>query len=329
MALLEGDSNPRMVKALEQAFAEPCLERPVLTRAVVVVHRGRIVAERYATGFGATQRMPGWSMTKSIFNALIGVLVGEGKLVVDEPADVPEWSKPGDRRGTITLDHLLRMSSGLDWSEDYYDPIRSDVLAMLLGPGRQDMARFSADRDLAHEPGTFWSYSSGSSNVLSGIVRRATGDRYVSFPSEALFEPLGMNSVVLEKDGAGTFVASSYSYATARDFARLGLLFLRDGVWEGRRLLPTGWVDYSRTPAPASLDGGYGAALWLNAGRPGKPLPWPGVPVDAFAATGKDGQLVAIVPSLDLVVVRLGMSPEDGRWDRGRFLASIVQAFGP
>jgi CubicO group peptidase (beta-lactamase class C family) len=324
----------RLSRALGDAFSEPEPARPRRTRAVVVVHGGRIVAERYAPGFGPETPLLGWSMTKSLTNALCGILVRQGKLDLSAPAPVPEWDRPGDARRSITVDLLLRQSSGLRWNEVYEtSPFDSSVIAMLYGLGHRDMAAFAASQPLAHPPGTFWSYSSGTTLILSRILRSLIGSDadYHAFPRRELFGRLGMRSALMEPDAAGTFVGSSYSYATARDWARFGLLYLRDGVWEGARILPAGWVDYTRTPAPAAPHGEYGAHFWLNAGAlaRGAPRPDPRAPADLFYASGHDGQVVAIVPSRDLVIVRAGLTPDDGRYDVNGFVAELVAAFTP
>jgi CubicO group peptidase (beta-lactamase class C family) len=319
-----------LARALDTAFAEPGAPPARRTRAVVVVHRGRIVAERYAAGFDRDTMLPGWSIAKSLTNALCGILVREGRLRVERTADVPGWRGPDDARGRITIDQLLRMSSGLAWSERY-DRLPSAVLQMLFGSGRLDMPAYAAQQPAAAPADTVWHYSSGTSAVLSGVIRRAfAGDaEYHAFPRRALFDRLGMRRTVFETDAAGTIVGSSYVHTTARDLARFGLLYLRDGVWEGERLLPEGWVDYTRTPTPAARAGQYGAHFWLNAGVParGVPPPMRGVPADAILARGKDGQAVAILPSRDLVVVRLGLTPDGTAWNLAAFLADVVAAF--
>lgn len=320
-----------LAAALERVFAEPEPERLRGTRAVVVVQGGRIVGERYAPGFDRDTRLLGWSMTKSLMGALVGVLVGDGRLRLDAPAEVPAWQSAGDPRREIQIDQLLRMSSGLDWNESYGISLRlPDVIQMLYGRGLGDMASFAADRPLASPPGSEWRYSSGTSVLLSGIVRRVLADdgAYRALPRRALFDPLGMTSALMELDEAGTFVGSSYSWATARDWARFGLLYLRDGVWGKARILPPGWVDYTRTPAPAAPRGEYGAHFWLNAGVPAKGVvaPLPRAPRDLFYAAGHDGQFVFVVPSRDLVIVRLGLTPSDGRWSYEDFVADLVAA---
>ena len=224
---------------------------------------GRIIAERYAAGIGPEMPLAGWSMSKSVMNALVGVLVRDGRLAVDAPAPIPKWQHAGDTRARITLDQLLRMSSGLRFEENQNSP-RSDVMRMLFGVG--DIAEFVTSRDSAFAPGTHWEYSNASSNIIAVAIRNVLSDRgtYLAFPKRALFDAAGMSSAVLETDAAGTFIGSSYMYATARDWARFGMLYLRDGVWNGTRILPPGWVAYTRTPAPADEAKRYGAHFWLE-----------------------------------------------------------------
>ncbi len=324
----------RLARALDDAFSEPDPARPRRTRAVVVVREGRIVAQRFARGITVETRLLGWSMTKSITAALAGILAGEQRLDLFAPADVPEWQSAGDPRAAITLDQLLRASSGLAWDESYEaGPFRSDVIAMLYRSGRHDMASFAASKPLAHPPDTRWSYSSGTTLIVSGILRRALGgseDAVGRFARTALFDRIGMRSALLESDASGTAVGSSYSFASAHDWARFGLLHLRDGVWEGERLLPSGWVDYVRTPTPAAPHGEYGAHWWLNAGAAGGgDPPNRSAPRDLFYASGHDGQVVAVVPSRDLVLVRLGVTPGDGRYDLDAFVAEVIACFTP
>lgn len=210
------------------------------TRAVVVVYRGQIVAERYAPGFDSRMPLPGWSMTKSVTNALVGILVKEGKLSLLDKNLMPQWNHRGDRRRQITLDGMLRMSSGLRFNEDEGNPL-GDLF------GQADAAVYAANQPLEAAPNTKWQYSSGTTNIISGIIRNAIGSDtdYLGFPRRALFDRLGMKSAVIEPDASGTLVCSSFMYATARDWARFGLLYLQDGVWEGQRILPEGWVQYS------------------------------------------------------------------------------------
>jgi CubicO group peptidase (beta-lactamase class C family) len=300
------------------------------TYAVVVVHRGRLIAERYQGGLPHFDRPPepvtvesrllSWSMAKSMLHAVVGLLVKDGRLDLDAPADVPEWSDPGDPRHAITLRHLLAMRDGLDFAEDYVDDRTSDVIAMLFGDGQADMAHFAADRPLAAAPDTRFNYSSGTTNIISAVVARLVGPGapYEAFLHERLFGPLGMASARPEFDGAGTWVASSYVRATARDFARFGLLYLRDGVWDGTRLLPEGWVDYGRTIESVDPeDGPYGAHWWGVAGDT----------LGTFRASGYEGQSITICPALDLIVVRLGKTPTEHDPDLVAWRADVVQAF--
>jgi len=326
-ALAEGVDATKLNAGIEAAFAEPDPAHPRNTRALVVVHRGRIVAERYAPGFDAAMPLIGWSMTKAALNALVGLRVKDGKLALADRALLPEWRDEGDKRGGISLDDLLRMSSGLAFDESYDDPL-ADVTQMLFVAG--DKAKFAATKPLLHPPGTNWHYSSGTSVIVARIVRASfTAERdYLRYPSERLFAPLGMRSAVIEPDAAGTFVASSLIYASARDFARLGLLFLQDGMWQGERLLPEGWVAYGLMPTKNAPDGSYGAHMWLKLPE-SDGFGEPPMPEDAYYFLGHEEQIVAIVPSRDLVIVRLGLTRKGGDWDHARDLAPIVAAFAP
>lgn len=320
----------KLADALDFAFTDPEPDSPVGTRAVAIVHKGTLVAEMYAPGFGRDTPLLGWSMTKSVNAALVGIIVKQGKLDIMDPAPVPEWQGPGDPRGAITTDQLMRMSSGLKFIEEYEENITSDCNVMLFNS--YDMAHFAASMPLAHEPDTVWSYSSGTTNILARIVRHKVGgtdEDYFAFPREELFGKLGMASAVLEPDPSGTFVGSSHMYATARDWARFGLLCLRDGVWDGERILPEGWIEYCTTPTPTAPEGKYGAQFWLNRGSPDDPGDrWlPGLPTDLYSARGHEGQYVTVVPSEDLVVVRLGFTPNHKAvWDHGRFIEMVLEA---
>lgn len=314
--------------AVAAGFAEPNPRRPRRTRAVVVVHRGRIVCEQYAPGFGPEMPLLGWSMTKSVTNALVGVLVQQGKLDVQRAVAAPEWERPDDPRRALTFDHLLRMSSGLRFWEQYWNPL-SHVASMLFA--RPAAAAYAASFPLVAAPDARWSYASGTSNVIARALRAVIGGDhadYLSFPARALFDRIGMRSAQLEVDPSGHFVGSSFSYATARDWARFGLLYLRDGVWAGERILPEGWVDYTRRPTPAAPLGEYGAHFWLNAGNPHKPARrmHPDLPRDVFFARGFEEQSISVVPSRELVVVRLGQTADRSAWDLGGFLNGILAA---
>jgi CubicO group peptidase (beta-lactamase class C family) len=293
-------------QAMVESFEEKDPKRPLNTHAVLVVYDGQIIGEKYAPGFDQNSKLLGWSMAKSITNALIGVLVKEGRLETQKPAPLQEWKNDG--RKEITLNHLLQASSGLSWSESYFIPT-SDFHTMFIHS--DDKAGYAASRKLKHAPGELFQYSSGTTNILSGIIRHVLGDeQYYRFPYEKLFYKIGMNDVVIEPDPSGTFVGSSYVFATARDWARFGLLYLNDGIFDGERILPEGWVTYTTTPAPGAPMGEYGAQWWLNHGTKGNPdnRKYPELPVDAFWADGFEEQYVMVIPSRKLVIVRLGVS---------------------
>jgi CubicO group peptidase (beta-lactamase class C family) len=301
------------------------------TFAVLVVHRGRIVAERYQGALEHFDRPPtpvtsetpllSWSMAKSVLHAGVGLLVGAGRLDLDAPAPVPEWADPGDHRHAITLRQLLAMRDGLDFAEEYVDGNVSDTIEMLFGDGQSDMAHFAAERPLAAPPGTRFNYSSGTSNIISGIVARTVGpgESYARFLHSRLFGPLGMTSADPEFDQAGTWVASSTLRASARDYARFGLLYLRDGMWDGVRLLPSGWVDDARTWVSEDPDDAspYGAHWWGVAGDT----------LGTFRASGFEGQSITLCPSLDLMVVRLGKTPHEREPNLIPWRIAMVQAF--
>jgi len=290
------------------------------TLALVVVHRGGLVFERYADGKSAGDTFPSWSMAKSMLHAVVGMLVDDGRLDVHASAAVAAWRRDGDPHAAITLEHLLRMVDGLDFVELYEPTSRSDVVAMLFGAGKTDVAAYAIARPLLHPSGTFWSYSSGTSNIVARIAGDAVGggeDAMRAFLHERLFGPIGMRSAQPRFDAAGTFVGSSYVFATAHDFARFGLLYLRDGIWDGARLLPHGWVDHARSETPASI-GRYGAHWWLALDGSG-----------IFTANGFQGQYIVVDPARDLVVVRLGVSTPAQRVDVVHGLHTIVNAFPP
>ncbi len=271
------------------------------THAVVIIQGGRLIYERYGPDHGPDVTCMSWSKAKSITQALAGILVGDGKLDIHAPADVPEWQTPGDPRSAITTDQLLRMSSGLEFAEVYEVDKPSDTIAMMWGVGKDDVAHYAADKPLVSAPDGIWSYSSGTTNIVARILAKtlnAYGPDFEAFMRERLFEPLGMKSPVPKFDTAGTFIGSSFCFATARDFARFGLLYLRDGKWEGRQLLPEYWADYARIPTwqqPGVTDDRYGAHWWLDIAGPG-----------TFSANGHEGQFTVIVPELDMVMVRNG-----------------------
>ena len=281
------------------------------TYALLVVKNGQLVYERYEHGSTALYLQYSWSMAKSVTQALAGILAGQGRLALYEPVAVPEWQAEDDPRRAITLDQLLRMSSGLEFNEDYVDGGISDVIPMLMGDGRHDTGGFAAARPLIHPPGEHWSYSSGTTNIVCRLLRDVVGNGPTgmnAFMEQHLFGPTGMRTPTPRYDSAGTFIGSSFLFAIPQDFARFGLLYLRDGWWEDRRILPEGWVDYARSPTYDDGVEAYGAHWWLRPGDSG----W-------FMASGYDGQRILVAPDRDVVVVRCGRTAVDfvePIWDR-------------
>lgn len=315
-------NTSELARLIEFAFSDPAPETMGETHAFLAVQGGRIVAEHYWRDFTAKHTYPSWSEAKSITQALIGILVRMGKLNIHAPADVPEWQSTDDPRRTITLDMLLRMSSGLKFTEDYVDSGISDVMEMLWGSGKADVAAYAASQPLAHTPDTVWNYSSGTSNIVARCAARAygaSGEAFRAFMFSELFDLIGMTSPLPKFDTAGTFIGSSFCYCTARDFARFGLLYLRGGVWDGRRILPEGWVDYTRTPTPAVPETetlGYGAHWWLGMAGPG-----------SFSCNGYEGQYTVLVPEKDLILVRHGKSPLEAKEAVQGWIADVAACF--
>lgn len=325
--------------AVTEAFAGP---HPQLgeTRAVLVVQRGRIVFERYGEGYSAETRQVSWSMAKSITHALVGTAVLQGRVAIDSPMGSPYW-RAGDRRASITWRQWLNMVDGQDYTEiGATSVLNNDVTHMLYGRGRGDTARFAAGFPLIHDPGAHWNYNSAGSVLISDALTRAivanprdADDRRVrmrAWMQQSLFGPLGMNPVV-EFDRAGLFYGSSLIWANARDFARFGYLYLRDGVWNGVRVLPAGWVDFARTPGPDAETEIYGAHWWLTPTHgAGRALITDSAMADAFSAQGHEGQIIVVVPSKDLIMVRLGRfgdSPE--AWEAlGDWATRLIGSFG-
>lgn len=320
--------DPALRRALDAAFAEPNPATPRLTKAIVVLHDGQLIAERYAPGYGPETPIWGHSLSKSITNALIGILVHQGKLRLDQSAPITAWAAPNDSRHAITIDQLLRMDSGLPFDET--DSVLNPMSRMFFL--ENDMARYAATVPLAYAPGTTWAYSNLSYVLLGRIAMNAAGagDAVAAerFVRSQLFAPLGMRNALIETDLAGTPVGSSHVYASARDFAQFGQLYLDDGVADGQRILPEGWVAYSHSQ---TLNTGYGAGFWTNLVNEGRvpvwDAPWglPQLPKDMFYARGALGQYIVIVPSERLVVVRLGVSIYGGT-GVGDVVAQIIAA---
>lgn len=312
---------------LDHAIAAAFEQQPTVplawTDALVVVHGSRIVRERYGPETDADTTLLSWSMAKSVLHALVGLAVSDGLLDPGAAAPVAEWPGPDDPRSSITVEHLLRMCSGLKFREDYVDDQQSDVIEMLFGPSAPDMGRYAADFPLVHEPGTVFNYSSGTSNIVARIMRDLHGGREAVRERLArrLFDPIGMSSATARFDKSGTFVGSSYVYATARDFARFGLLYLRGGTVDGREVLPAWWIDHARTPTPLATGAGeydYGAHWWLTDPAAG-----------VFHASGYEGQRIVVAPDRDLVIVRLGRTPADLAPNLNAFVAEVLDCFQP
>jgi CubicO group peptidase (beta-lactamase class C family) len=287
------------------------------TRALIVVDRGAVVVERYGADVGPETTLPSWSMAKSLLHGFAGALVRDGTLDAAEPAGALAWAE-GDPRRRITVGHLLQMSSGLAFREEYVDGDRSDVIPMLFGEGKGDVAGFAAGLPLAHEPGSVWWYSSGDSNILSAAIGRRLGGeaRCRARLRDELLDRIGMRSADPRFDAAGTWIASSFAFATARDFARFGLLYLRGGAWAGEQVVPRSWVDHGRTPAPACATGEYGAHWWIDTDEPG-----------VFHANGYEGQRIFVAPARDVVLVRLGRSRIDQKLALNAALRRVIDAF--
>ncbi|VXC21632.1 Serine hydrolase [Luteimonas sp. 9C] len=300
--------------AVSAAFDTPNYGEGHATTGVIVLQDGRIVAERYRDGFGPHTSQRTWSVAKSLAGALVGVAQAAGALDPAQPAPVPEWQAPGDPRSAITIDQLLRMSSGL-----HSDTAGNRTDALYFGGAT--VAESATGGPLVHPPGTRFRYANHDSVLAVHALRAATGDeaRALSRPFTDLFWPLGMTRTVAETDWRGGFVLSSQVWSTARDLARFGLLLQQDGMFEGRRLLPDGWVRTATTPSGPQPEGdlGYGATLWLMQRAPG-------VPADTFAAMGNRGQYVIVVPSRGVVLVRRGEDPTGKRFDPALFTAAVL-----
>lgn len=305
---------------LERAFDGSSYgDRPgVVTTAVIVLKNGRIIAERYRPGFGVHSGYRTWSTAKSISAALLAIASRQGVLDLDAPADIPEWSHPGDPRQAITYKHLMWMSSGLFSGGD-------NTYAVYFGG--EDVVSAVTSTTLEVAPNTRWKYANNDTLLLLRALRHQLGDdlRYLRFPYDELLHPLGMYHTRMEVDHLGNFVGSSQTYTTARDLARFGLFLSKDGMVDGRRLLPEGWVKFVSSPAPTRApqtgEWGYGAQFWLLDQMPG-------VPAGTFTTAGNKGQFVTVVPNQDLVIVRTGVDPDGKRWKPERLVAAVIDALG-
>jgi CubicO group peptidase (beta-lactamase class C family) len=333
--------RPAFDLAVTEAFAgvHPQLGE---TRAVIVVQGGRVVFERYRDGYDRGTRLVSWSMAKSITHALVGAAVMQDRVAIDTPMGNPRW-RAGDRRASITWRQWLQMTDGLDYHESAEDVTEAGNAQMLFGDGRRDVARWASALSLANDPGAHWNYSSAGTLLISAaLTRRIAPDAAAAsarrgavraWMNASLFDRIGMHPVV-EYDPQGVFYGSSLIWATARDFAKFGYLYLRDGVWDGERVLPEGWVDFGRTPGPAPNTDTYGAHWWLTPahgpGQPARALITDPAIADAFSAQGYEGQIIVVVPSKDLVMVRLGRFDGGAEaWDAlGDWSTRLIGAFG-
>ena len=331
----QGELDPRvdrqaLDKLLDHAFARPEPDDLDRTHAVVIVQRGEIVAERYAHDVEPDDAFLSWSMAKSITNSLVGILVKHGKLDIAAPIPVKEWQADDPRR-RISIDQMLRMVDGLRFREAedlgdgggvrYYPEDESDVIPMLFGDGKKDVAGFAATLPYQVEPETRWNYNSGASNLLARLVSETLGageQGMRAFMRRELFDRLGMKTADPKFDPAGNFIGSSHCYCSARDFARFGYLYLRDGLWDRERILPEGWVDYCRTPTPQATGGFYGAHFWVIPGSLG-----------LFYCSGMGGQRILISPKLDLVVVRVGRTAPHKVGAVVSYCKELIDAFRP
>jgi hypothetical protein len=301
--------------AVNRAF-DPTGKDSLMTRALLVIYKDHIIAEKYDEGFNKESTILGWSMTKSLMATVYGVLEKQGKIDLQATHLFPEWEN--DKRKNISLNNLLQMSSGLEWSEDYNHI--SDVTRMLFM--EPDAGAVQLNKDLAYPVGGHWNYSSGTTNLLSRYLRNQfrTHQDYLDFPIKELFDKLGMKSAMIETDLVGNYVYSSYGWATPRDWGKLGLLYLHRGNWNGEQILNESWVDYVNTPCEHS-DGQYGAHFWLNAGGI-----LPDIPQDMYSMQGHQGQKVYIFPSNDMVIVRFGLN-EETQMDFNWMLKGVLESF--
>lgn len=306
---------PKLQQAITNVFDQKG-EIKNRTRAVIVLYKNQLVAEQYSDGFTKNSKILGWSMTKSLTATYFGILQKQGKLNINQSHLYPEWKNDG--RKNITINDLLHMNSGLEWEEDYTKI--SDVTKMLFLA--KDMTQIQVDKPQIGKPNQSWNYSSGTSNLLSGILRKQfkTHQEYLDFWYSSLIDKIGMHSMLVETDMAGNFIGSSYAWATARDWAKFGLLYLNKGNWNGEQIFDESWAKYVATPTNTS-NGIYGGHFWLNAKGQ-----MPDVPKDTYSCNGYQGQRVYIIPSKDLVIVRMGLK-EGPEFDFNGFLKGILESF--
>jgi CubicO group peptidase (beta-lactamase class C family) len=324
-----GADHTQLEIALGKLFAEKSAAGVPDTRALLVVQDGKLVIERYAPGFGATSRFRSWSAGKSLANAWIGILVRDGRVSLDEPLNARPWrARADDPRREITVRHALHMTTGLANADGDAGDTDSFIAQLLFGRAGGDTALAAADVALDAPPGKHWAYSTATTQLLAGLVVERAGEDWRELTRRELYAPLGITSLVAEADRAGTPIVGAFVWASAQDWARLGLLYLRDGWWEGRQILPPGWVDFTRTPADVADNGTFGAHFWLNAvPKEGQYPIYPGRTFDSFEMNGNAEQIVVIVPGRDLVVVRLGELHASTRAGLRENLADLIETF--
>jgi len=315
---IEGVDYAALDQAINSIFDASLNMDSIKTRAVVVVYKDSLIAEKYANGFDKDTEILGWSMNKSITSTLVGMLVKDGQLKLTDDHLYEHWT---DERSKITLNDLLQMQSGLAFEENYAE--LSDVTRMLFM--NEDIVKEVAANPLNTAIGKKWYYSSGTTNLVAGIIRQQFDNQqaYLKFPHERLFRKIGMHSMILETDESGNYIGSSYGYATPRDWAKFGLLYLKEGNWFGEQLVDTSWVNFTRQPAEHS-GGIYGGHFWHNHDH----AAYKDVPTDLYSCNGFEGQYVYIIPSKDLVVVRMGLN-QGVEYDANGFLSEVIQAVNP
>ncbi len=327
-----GISREKLARAVDALFSA---KDTAETRAVLVLHNGRTVAERYGPGYHENTRFVSWSMAKTVTGVMIGMLVADGRLRLDESVPVPAWQRPGDPRGEITLRQLLQMRSGLRHNEEFFPPDESDLVRMLFLDGRDAMASYAETQPLEAEPGRKWEYSTATTVILADIAARVLSasadpaerrEAIRDYLRTRLFEPAGMTSMVPEFDAAGTMVGGSLIHGTARDWARFGEFLRNRGAVKGAQLVPVAWIDFMTAPSPRNK--GYGAQTWLNHPQveDGEVL-WSGAPASTFSMNGHLGQYVVVSRSQGLTVVRLGKTQDDLRLPVHQAVAKIFTLF--
>ncbi len=306
-------------KALETAFVESETGNYNGARAIIVIHKGKIVGERYADGFDASTPLPGWSMSKTVTAALAGIIIDQTELTVESDNLFDEWK---DERANIQLKDLLSMSDGLAFENGTSNP-SSDELKQLYLTG--DVVSYALEKPAEYRPNEVFNYNNGATNLVIALMRRQFDDReaWLNFPFESLFAPLGMESVVFETDAHDNYLGSSLIYASARDWARFGQLLLQDGEWEGEQILPEGWVEYMISPNSTTNSGWYSNGfIWL--GEQGWNM-GVDIPADDYWLSGFDGQYVVVIPSKELVIVRMGLTQNENFRTRPDFMEPILQ----